>query len=243
MVSLPQPRVLWKITPAFAEWVSSPDNVFFASGVLSEDSTVVELGCGISPVVGLVLAPKVSRYVLTDQPYVARLVEQNLEENKDLLKDPSRAASGRRSRTRASERKSPPTTRESRISFVPLDWETDDVTPTLGGAVPARSFDAVIACDCIYNEALINPLVQTCADACRLRTDDESAAEKPCICIVAQQLRDHDVFEAWLDRFAESFDVWRVPDSCLSEDIRSNSGFVVHVGVLKGTGGLDSRYI
>ncbi|KAK1771377.1 hypothetical protein QBC33DRAFT_523530 [Phialemonium atrogriseum] len=232
--------VLWKITPAFAEWVSAPDNILFASGALSEGSAVIELGCGISPIVGLLLAPRVSHYVLTDQPYVARLVEQNLAANKDLLQGPGRAASRRRSRgTRAPERK--PAAGTGRIAFVPVDWERDEVTPTLAGAVAARSFDAVIACDCIYNEALIDPLVQTCADTCRLRADDGSGSggASPCVCVVAQQLRDHDVFEGWLVRFAESFDVWRVPDSCLPETLRSNSGFVVHIGILKGTVGLD----
>lgn len=241
-MSLTASQVLWKITPAFAEWVSAPDNILFASGVLSEGSTVIELGCGISPIVGLLLAPRISRYVLTDQPYVARLVEQNLEANKDMLQGPGRATSRRRSRpTRAPEQK--PAAGTGRIGFVPVDWERDEVTPTLAGAVPARSFDAVIACDCIYNEALIDPLVQTCADACRLRADDGSGSgsgeANPCVCIVAQQLRDHDVFEGWLVRFAESFDVWRVPDSCLPEALRSNSGFVVHIGILKGTVGLD----
>lgn len=248
MTSLPQSRVLWKITPAFAEWISSPDNILLTSGILSKDSTAIELGCGISPLVGLLLGPRISHYVLTDQPYVSKLVEQNLEENKDLLKgqNPNKTAGGRRQKTsatssgKAAERKSAvvAAAHTNRVSFVPLDWETDNVTPTLGGSVSARSFDAVIACDCIYNEALIDPLVQTCADACQLRPDDASDAAgdtaAPCVCVVAQQLRDHDIFEGWLQRFAESFDVWRVPDSCLSKDLQSDSGFVVHIGVLKG---------
>jgi hypothetical protein len=129
---------------------------------------------------------------------------------------------------------------DGRIHFTPLDWETDKVTPALlasVGETARKSFDAVIACDCVYNEALIEPFVSTCVDVCGLRTgeadgDGQGGAE-PCVCVVAQQLRDPLVFEAWLTRFAGSFHTWRVPDEWLLEGLRSNSGFVVHVGVLK----------
>lgn len=55
---------------------------------------------------------------------------------------------------------------DSNIQIKTLDWETDEVAGLLPGG---GSFDAVIACDCIYNDALIEPLVQACVDACRLR--------------------------------------------------------------------------
>lgn len=125
------------------------------------------------------------------------------------------------------------------IHFTPLDWETDEVTPALTGG-RQRSFDVVVACDCIYNEALVDPLVSTCADVCRLRlleiSEDEleaSTSPGPCVCVIAQQLRDDQVFEAWMTRFCESFQAWRVPDHLLTEGLRSGSGFVVHMGILK----------
>ena len=55
---------------------------------------------------------------------------------------------------------------DSNIQIKTLDWETDEVAGLLPGG---GSFDAVIACDCIYNDALIEPLVQACVDGCRLR--------------------------------------------------------------------------
>jgi hypothetical protein len=177
--------------------------------------------------VGLLLGPKVSRYVLTDQPYVAKLVEQNLEENRDILSSrPGNNTQGSRTRTRKTKGvDSVPAS----LTFRSLDWETDTVDPSLTGSDDVKSFDAIIACDCIYNEALIEPFVQTCADLCKLRADDT-----PCLCIVGQQLRDSDVFEAFLNRFGRDFDVWRVPDSRLVEGLRAESGFAVHVGILKG---------
>ena len=233
---------MWKITPIFADWISRPDNILFGNGILTPQSAVVELGCGISAVVGLLLAPKISSYVLTDQPYVSRLVEQNIEENRDALarkhvgtaKGAKSSRSSRKVRGAVSEA-SRTSSSSGGLSFRPLDWETDTVTSSLTGTETLRSFDAVLCCDCIYNEALVEPLVQTCADICSLRADESRAEEAvPCVCIVAQQLRDPDVFEAWLTRFAQQFDVWRVPDLQLVQGLRSNSGFAVHIGVLKG---------
>jgi len=89
--------------------------------------------------------------------------------------------------------------------------------------------DLVIACDCIYNEALIEPLNSTCAALCKLRAKEDG----PTLCLIAQQLRSPDVFEAWLRSFHQKFWVWRVPDALLSEGLREGSGFVVHVGVVR----------
>lgn len=231
----------------FAQWISSPENILFTNGILSAQSTVVELGCGISALVGLLLAPKIASYILTDQTYVSKLLEQNIEENKDVLTTKPAAAgrgtkssssSSRRSKGRPSVVRRASSSTSDRLTFRSLDWETDTVTSSLTGSQTVRSFDAVVCCDCIYNEALVEPLVQTCADICRLRADDEAIMSSegilPCICVVAQQLRNSDVFEAWLTRFARDFDVWRVPDSHLVEGLRSNTGFAVHIGILKG---------
>lgn len=87
-------------------------------------------------------------------------------------------------------------------------------------------------------------------DACRLREarPDASAhdgngdregdgargeAAGKTVCIIAQQLRSDQVFEAWLAAFAEAFRVWRVPDELAGEGLRGGEGFVVHVGVLR----------
>jgi hypothetical protein len=248
---VPLRQVVWKITPPFAEWLSSPDNQLFAHGVLSQDSLVLELGCGISALVGLLLAPRIARYVLTDQAYVAKLAEQNIAEN-HCLPNQRGASSAKTSRSSKSQRASPNpaarreaaaaaanVARDGRIHFSPLDWETDRVTSALTGpGSEAKSFDAVVACDCIYNEALVEPFVSTCVDLCRLRvaeagTGEGSTSPEPCICVVAQHLRDPLVFETWLASFSDVFHTWRVPDELLHPGLRSNSGFAVHVGVLK----------
>ncbi|KAI1461433.1 hypothetical protein F4805DRAFT_414099 [Annulohypoxylon moriforme] len=220
--------VVWKITPLVADWLARPDNLLWVSGILSSNSNVLELGCGISGLVGLVLSPLLSRYTLTDQSYVARLVEKNIDENSHL-QTPSKPS------TTSKKRKGKPSVVQSKteLRFLPFDWELDEVTSSLTGDDKVKSFDVVIACDCIYNDTLIQPLVQTCADVCELRSADENATDKPTVCLVAQQLRDPEIFEGWIKEFSRYFRVWRVPDMALTEELRSNPGFVVHLGILR----------
>ncbi|KAF9869538.1 hypothetical protein CkaCkLH20_12931 [Colletotrichum karsti] len=244
--------VLWKITPLFATYLSSPTSPF--TQIFTPSSTILELGCGISPLTALLLAPRVSRYILTDQPYVSRMIHQNLEANPL----PSSSSSSKQSSSSRRRKGGGGTTGSSSnaagsgsgsggtIEFRSLDWELDTPTPDLTGSPSARSFDAVVCCDCIYNEALVDPLVSTTADLARLRLRaaqedlEEAGAEpersEPCLCIVAQQLRSPDVFEEWAKAFHERFRVWRVPDDLLPEGLRIESGFVVHVGILREAG-------
>jgi hypothetical protein len=121
---------------------------------------------------------------------------------------------------------------DGNIHFMTLDWELDEVSNelTLGDL---DGFDAVIACDCIYNEALIRPLVQTCSSACKLRNVRGESKPEPSLCIVAQQLRNPEVFELWLKEFHHYFRVWRLSDSAMADRIRPSDGFVVHVGILR----------
>lgn len=111
---------------------------------------------------------------------------------------------------------------KDRIKADILDWEADSTEQL-------QPVDLIIACDCIYNEALIEPLNTTCASICRLNKDEA----RPTLCIVAQQLRSPDVFEAWIKSFHRLFQTWQVPDRYLTEDLRENSGFVVHIGIVR----------
>lgn len=212
--------VLWKVAPACAEWLASEDNFLFASGILHDRSVVLELGCGISPLNGLALSRRGARCVLTDQTYVHKLIQRNISENKPAPNPTKHSVNA-----------------SDYLQFRPLDWETDQVTAGLVGHPTLTSFDAVLACDCVFNYALIDPFVQTCVDACRLRADVPDArrgpAGSPCVCIVAQQLRSDDVFLSWLMRFCRDFHVWRLPEDLLPESLRPDAGFVMHVGVLR----------
>jgi hypothetical protein len=239
--------VLWSITPLFASLLASPGNVFASTGVLSSRSTVLELGAGVSSVLALTLGRRVRRYVQSDQEYTQRLAARNLAENLPSLLPSIAAVSrggggreGRAKRATTAAKNRPkiasPTPQEPRIDTIVLDWEESDVLhhPQLQGQGP---LDVVIACDCVYNEALIRPLVETCVDACLLDRDEaelrgEGDHDKTVV-IVAQELRAAEVLECFLDEFTKRFDTWRLPDELLPEALRPTAGYAIHVGVLK----------
>lgn len=201
----------------------------------------MELGCGTSALLALVTAPKVGKYTLTDQPYVLKTLTANLLANEEPT--PARASKGKKRGKQTSKSSKRAEDQETfgpggNISFSALDWECDVPGSSLAGG-PGSSFDVVLAADCVYNEALVRPFVQTCADACAIRRNGESAEEEgedgkgPTVCVVAQQLREPDVFACWMEAFHEKFRVWRVPDETAGKDLGGGSGFVVHVGVLR----------
>jgi predicted nicotinamide N-methyase len=225
--------VVWKITPLFASWVTSPGNVLFRHRVLSSNSSVLELGCGISGIIAMTLGPLVMSYIPTDQEYVLRILNQNLASNRP--QSHASASKGRKSSSKPKRGSAAvvEVPQQSNVTAKPLDWETDEVSSSVIED-NMKSFDVVIACDCIYNDALIQPLVQTCVDACQLRRNDLAGpTTEPTLCIIAQQLRSDEVFEAWLLEFHKFFHVWRVPDEVLTPELQSGTGFVLHFGVLR----------
>lgn len=162
-----------------------------------------------------------------------KTLKLNLEENLPKPKSPE-AGQRRKRKPRAQPLANLSSTN---IKIVHLDWESSLISPILldscfsGPNFPQdTSLDLILACDCIFNEALIGPFVRTCADLCRLPRAESSPRT---VCIIAQQLRSNMVFEAWLFAFHQKFRVWRVPDEKLHEGMRGSSGFVIHIGLLR----------
>jgi len=215
--------VLLKITPLFADWVCNPANILSQCGVLQSGSHVLELGSGISGIISLVLGPRVRQYVATDQEYVLKTLRQNIANNLEHFQ----SSSSSRPRKKA----------DPKLKLMPnivvraLDWETDSLTKLysdIGLQGEEDIIDLIISCDCIYNESLVDPLVNTCKEICSL-----APASKPTVCVIAQQLRSPDVFEKWLIAFHKYFQVWRVPDDLLIDGLKEDSGFVLHMGILR----------
>ncbi|PNY28734.1 Ribosomal N-lysine methyltransferase-like protein, partial [Tolypocladium capitatum] len=59
--------VLWTAARLFADYLASPRNAVVA--LLPPRPSVLELGCGVSPLAALALRPVAASYVLSDQPY------------------------------------------------------------------------------------------------------------------------------------------------------------------------------
>lgn len=217
--------------------MSSRHNVLFENDILNSSSTVLELGCGVSGIVALAIGARIGKYIATDQDYALKLLKQNIACNAAKSADPDQQKSRR---TRNTQKKATKATDPDNIQVMALDWELDslhtlpDLLKAGHGSLPGSDMevvDAVVACDCIYNEALVEPFVTTCAEICRLRGNKPES--RSTVCIVAQQLRSPEVFETWLVAFHAAFHVWRLPDNLLTESLKQNSGFVVHIGTLK----------
>ena len=221
--------VVWNITPLLADWLTTESNVLFGNAWLGSTTTALELGCGISGLLALSLSPLLEKFIATDQDYVLKVLRRNLDENQ-RRSSPYHAS---KSKSRQPVAPSP-----SDIEVMALDWELDSMAslPLLLGDRPngkPRTVGAVLACDCVYNEALIQPFVQACAEICRQHRSQLGADETPTLCIIAQQLRSATVFEEWLVAFHGLFHVWRLPDSVLSSDLKTGTGYVIHVGTFR----------
>lgn len=204
--------VLWKITPLIGEWLASKPAILQTTSILGRESTVVELGCGITGLIGILVAPEVSSYVLTDQAYVMRALHHNINAN-----GPTSSSARKAIRPHPTQ-----------PSAVPLDWEINKPSLEGLGLQPGQVIDLVVVCDCVYNEYLVKPLVETLVDVCRLNSAGKQAAV-----LVAQQLRSETIFELFLATLLERFDVWRLPDDHLAPGLRSGSGYAVHMALLK----------
>jgi predicted nicotinamide N-methyase len=211
--------VLWKITPLLATWLASRPPVL--ADVLHQDAVVVELGCGVAGLIGLVLARFVQCYILTDLDYVLKHVKENVAANEVALEK------GRNAAKKKSDRKG--TAADHVLRILALDWESDSARNLEAVMPQGSSIDLILLCDCVYNEYLVSALVQTCADACRLG----SSRTRATVVLIAQQLRTDTVFELFLDSLMREFDIWRVPDGQLSAELRPGSGYAVHLAMLK----------
>ena len=222
--------VLWRVTPLLASWLALGNNVLSEMGIISPDSSIVELGCGSSGILPLILAPRIRRFVATDQAYVFKLLRHNLETNAEGY---STSIPPNRSRSSKKSFLNEPRSIINNVDLLALDWEKSSAA-SLSSCLPSgETVDLVIACDCIYNEALIQPFVDTCVDICQLREASPSAGHKRTVCIIAQQLRSDSVFVEFLSAFCKAFNVWRVPDEICGENLTPAKGFVVQVGILK----------
>lgn len=229
--------MVWKVTPLLAEWIAS--NNFLADiGYLSSATVALELGAGVSGIVASTLGPLVKRYIATDQDYVIRILKQNISENLPTP-PPARKTVKRKANSKDKASHIPGDRAAPCIETLQLDWEADCITslPSLldqgqiSAEGPSNGVDLIIACDCIYNDMLIEPFNTICAQICRLRCTDQGG--NPTLCVIAQQLRSHEVFESWLKDFHRSFHVWQVPDKLLTAPLRENTGYIVHVGILR----------
>lgn len=224
--------VAWQSSLRCAEWLSTEaggDNTL-ANLLFGPQAVVIELGCGINPVVALTLENKVAKYFATDQEYLLKLYNENLQRN-------TTASNGNR-RTKQMRRKVTSRHGSPTVETRTLDWELDDpsrgqpwsITSSKCASIAERplGIDVLLAFDCIYNESLVQPFVDTCRAICAIRRD-----LTPTRCLIVQQLRSSDVLTDWISAMLLSFELIRIHDGALISRLTPSSGFVVYLGTLR----------
>lgn len=212
--------MMWKVTPRVAEWLTSPQCILWKSCIIKSSTNVVELGCGVAGLIGLVLSPLIATYVLTDQAYVLKYLRENVVSNMPTLNDKKRSK-GMKSDPSLASNRSPS------LQIMHLDWERDSAENLRSSLPSGSNIDVLLLCDCIYNTYLIRPLIQVCTEICKMNDS------KTTVVLIAQQIRTDDVFEEWLSRFLEEFLVWRIKDDFLPATLQSMSGYVIHAALLR----------
>lgn len=201
---------LWKISPLVAEWLQDTTNALWTTRILHKESVIVELGCGITGLIGLVMAAKVGKYILTDQFSVLKVLQANVDAN---------IAAPMNDKARKKKQFASPIVHG-------LNWEDDNLS--LDEVLDENhQIDVILICDCVFNEFLIQPLITTCRSLCR-RTADRTP-----ILLIAQQLRSDQIFTSFMESLLQHFSVWRVKDEALSHALQAGSGFALHAACLK----------
>ena len=211
---------LWKISPLVATWLIDRASILWSIGILNPDAVVVELGCGITGLIGLVMARQVSKYVLTDQRSVLKLLRENVDDNTPLpnISKP---------KGRNSKKVSPSAGDDDKARVMELNWETDDADALDDVLCPGEDIDLVIVCDCVFNDFLLQPLVTMCRKVCSRSPERKTAL------LIAQQLRSDEVFSAFMGILLRQFHVWRLSDASLPPTLQNGSGFAVHLAFLR----------
>jgi hypothetical protein len=183
----------WKVLQQIHS--NGPETLF--DQVALKSANILELGAGTG-LLGLLLAPYVQGYTCTDLPELVPLIKKNFSINNSLL----------------------PSSKE-RLVAEPLNWvDVYECPPTsryrlfsrniygmpkdldLNGN-PDSGVDLILAVDCVYNPALILPL---------LTTIDLFAAPGRTTVLVVMELRDEDVVREFLLKWTEMSDweIWRI---------------------------------
>lgn len=218
---------LWRAGVYCAEWLAQADNPLLRQGAFPQEISILELGAGIAGLSSLVLARRQQgngRFIATDMSQTLKLLRENVA-NAFSSHDVQRGYRSGKGVKRPSH---------GTVEVEALDWEHDDAKSLLLSINLPTGVDLILACDCVYNYALIEPLMQTCVSVARMRESIELRGTSfATISIFVQQLRQPDIMQEWLEKSLLYFDIWRLPSNMMTGSLGNGSPFVVHLLKLK----------
>lgn len=201
--------ICWQTTSLLVDWFQMkkcPLYATFNSPSLRHQTSVIELGTGVSGIIASVLGPTTKSYVCTDQKHILKLLRKNFTNNVVSSKFSTTTIPSAGSDFAGCS-----------INIIELDWEwPDDGIATYRLLVDLPP-DLIIACDTVYNDFLIPPFLRCCS---MLLTPNNGL-------LLALQLRDEGVMEEFLQQTCVAgLRIHYVPPALLSQDLLN--GFVVY---------------
>src|SRR5690606_2762754 len=201
----------WRLSIPLAEFFLG--NFTSPNPLLSSDSTVLELGSGSSGVMALTVGTKVKRWIASDIEAICRHLGRNIRENlggdwteKDGL---STHVGGRGIKGKRKANSSTLAANGGCIEVTVINWEQTDLqthsafrVTNKTGSTEYIKLDMIVCTDCVYNHALIKPLVDTMVEASKLVYQTHGVYP---LVLVAHELRAEDVLEAFLTAFTDKF--------------------------------------
>ncbi|KZS94571.1 hypothetical protein SISNIDRAFT_549120 [Sistotremastrum niveocremeum HHB9708] len=164
-------------------------------------SHILELGAGIG-LLSIILSPLAQRYTATDLEPLLPLIRKNIMHNLPPSKPSSPQGGSKHTHT-------PPNLNTNRrVSIESCDWIALHQTPESSRhryftLTNSDTVDLLIAVDCIYNPALVPPLVSTL---------NHYANPGHTAVLVMVELRAEDVISEFLDQWVKSgeWKIWRI---------------------------------
>lgn len=227
--------VTWGASVLFTKWLMSEKSIIRLNDLT--DCSIVELGTGISGVIGSVIGQFCQRYIMTDQKHILKLLKQNIVNNvnnsfttstieSELLKDKSskkntsKFGNNKKKTLKKSKDKTGYVLPSSnQIEVIDYDWEDSELTYNNVLELNDNEYpDLIFASDTIYNDFLLPFFIQ----AIDLISDEHT------LTFAVIQTREQTVIESFLEiLLSKNFDCWFVPDEFLTKEL--TEGYTVYI--------------
>ncbi|KAH3901994.1 S-adenosylmethionine-dependent methyltransferase SCDLUD_001782 [Saccharomycodes ludwigii] len=223
--------VLWQSSPLFIKWLLYQESAsFFRNGHTSSDSKdtilplcdestiLLELGCGISGILPIILSNYVCTYIATDQNSILNKLKKNILSNineinkREVISKTlgiTKSQDEEFENYKQSKNDNHNTKKEVVLEICPLDWEhpmspaTDLFLNTLiTSPLKQNNNLLILAMDVIYNTYLIEPFLST-IDTIFQKYSKKNFFSGKVQCFVGIQLRTQDVVEEFLIKAVE----------------------------------------
>ncbi|CAJ0869133.1 9154_t:CDS:2 [Entrophospora sp. SA101] len=185
-----------------------------------EKTKIIELGSGCG-LIGIGVMPFVKIFMMTDQISMIKHIWKNVNY-------------------------------KNRIFAKELNWSTEN-EKLIDKEIINQNWNYVVSSDCIYNEFIVDSFVGMLIKLCKSKNhiltspffvdndgggsddsdsnDGRNKKNNTTIVVISLKLRSDNVHLVFMEKFLESFVIWRMPNSMFGDEFRN--GYVIYLAWLK----------